>query len=309
MADRVVLITGAGSGIGKELAGRLARRGDHLVLTDVDEAAVAAVAEALRPTAEAAGGSTRHEVVDVRDPDRVAAVVDQTWRHFGRIDVLVNNAGIGLGGSSEEMTAAHWQRVFDINISGVMHGVVAAYPKMLAAGSGQIVNIASLAGLVPAPHLAAYSASKHAVVGLSMSLAAEAHDTGVGITCVCPGFTDTPILDATGPADLPTTRFAGRGRQYAAGVPGGLYDVALLAADIERAIDRRQVLLVTPASARWMWRVARYAPRLGMVVARTAAARTRAALQPLVAGTGDSSASAVTAAAPEIVDVQAQVGR
>lgn len=285
MAGRVVLITGAGSGIGKELAGRLARRGDHLVLTDVDQMSLAAVASALEPTARAAGGSVRHEVVDVRDADRVAEAVADSWDRFGRIDVMVNNAGIGLGGSSEEMTAAHWQRVFDINISGVMHGVVAVYPRMLEAGSGQIVNVASLAGLVPAPHLAAYSASKHAVVGMSMSLAAEAHGTGVGVTCVCPGFTDTPILDASGPRDLPATTFAGRGREYAAGVPGGLYDVASLAADIERAIDRRQVLLVTPASARWMWRVARFAPSLGMAVARSAAARTRAALRtPLDAG-------------------------
>ena len=278
MTSRVVIITGAASGIGRELSQRLARRGDHLVLLDVNAEGLATVAEALIGVASLAGGSVRSHVVDVRDADAVARAVEHTWNDFGRVDVMVNNAGIGIGGPAEEMTAEHWQRVFDVNISGVMHGVAAAYPRMVAAGAGQIVNIASLAGLVPSPFLAAYGASKHAVVGMSVSLAAEAAGTGVSITCVCPGFTETAILDFQGPDDLPKTSASGRGRMFAARVPGGIYPVEKLAADIERGIDKRKMMVVTPSSARWLSRGMRLSPRFGVTLASSIARRTRMTL-------------------------------
>ncbi len=275
MSDRVVVLTGAASGIGRALAVRLARRGDHLVLVDIDEASLAEVVADLDPVAAGRGGSVLAEVADVRDASRIEEVVSSTWARHGRVDVMVNNAGIGLGGATEEMSVEHWQRVFDINISGVMHGVVAAYPRMLAAGEGQIVNVASLAGLIPSPFLAAYSASKHAVVGLSLSLAAEAAGTGVSVTCVCPGFTETPILDGIGPADLPATSMAAHARRYAQATPGGIYDVERLAADIERGIDARAALVVAPRAARWIWRFARLSPRLALNRAADVAVRSR----------------------------------
>lgn len=278
MNSRVAVITGAASGIGRALAQRLAARGDQLVLLDVNAVGLAAVVEELTGVAARTGGSVHSHVVDVRDADEVAAAVAATWDHFGRIDVMVNNAGIGIGGPVEEMSPAHWQRVFDVNISGVMHGIAAAYPRMVAAGSGQIVNIASLAGLVPSPFLAAYAASKHAVVGMSVSLAAEAAGTGVTITCVCPGFTETAILDFQGPDDLPQTSASGRGRMFAARVPGGIYPVDDLAADIERGIDRRKMMVVTPSSARWLARGMRLSPKLGVSLASSIARRTRMAL-------------------------------
>ena len=278
MTSRVVIITGGASGIGRALAERLARRGEHLVLLDINDAGLASVAEQLGAIASSRGGSVRTHVVDVRDPDAVEDVVASTWAELGRVDVMVNNAGIGIGGPAEEMSAAHWQRVFDVNISGVMHGVAAAYPRMVAAGAGQIVNIASLAGLVPSPFLSAYGASKYAVVGMSVSLAAEATDTGVSITCVCPGFTETAILDFQGPDDLPRTSASGRGRMFAARVPGGIYPVEDLAADIERGIDQRKLLVITPSSARWFSRGMRLSPKLGVSLAASIARRTRMAL-------------------------------
>lgn len=300
MNTRVVIITGAASGIGRALAVRLARRGDHLILVDVDEAGLVQLATELSGVAARSGGSARAEPADVRDAGRIDEIVGEAWERHGRVDVMVNNAGIGLGGASDELTVEHWQRVFDINISGVMHGVVAAYPRMVAAGSGQIVNVASLAGLIPSPFLAAYSASKHAVVGLSLSLAAEAAGTGVGVTCVCPGFTDTPILDSLGPDDLPRTSLAEHGRRYAAGTPGGIYDVEALAADIERGIDARAPMVVSPRAARWMWRLVRLSPRLGLRLTSDVALKTRRMLAratntPEQQNADDSAAAKVTA--------------
>lgn len=275
---RAVVITGAASGIGKGLAHRLARRGDQLVLLDVNAEGLTAASRELGAIAATRGGSAHPVHCDVRDPDAVEAAVADAWERFGRVDVMVNNAGIGIGGPAEEMSSAHWQRVFDVNVSGVMHGIAAAYPRMVAAGSGQIVNIASLAGLVPSPFLTAYAASKHAVVGMSVSLAAEAAGTGVTVTCVCPGFTETAILDFVGPEDLPQTSASGRGRMFAARVPGGIYPVEELAADIERGIDRGSLMVITPRSARWFSRGMRLSPRLGVVLASSLAKRTRKAL-------------------------------
>ncbi len=276
--SRTIIITGAASGIGRALAGRLAARGDHLLLLDIDAAAVVAEAERLNAIAVQSGGSASGQRVDVREPESLEAAVRQVVERHGRLDVMVNNAGIGLGGPTEEMSYEHFQRVFDINISGVMHGSVAAYQQMVAQGSGQIVNIASLAGLVPSPFLAAYSASKHAVVGLTLSLAAESDGTGVHMTCVCPGFTDTPILDFNGPEDLPRTSMAGKGRPIAGKLPGGVYAVDKLARDIERAIDRRSLLVITPLTARLLSGTMRISPRLGTRIAGLVARGTRRAL-------------------------------
>ncbi len=301
---RTVLITGAASGIGRALAARLANRGDHLVLADVDAPGIEAAAMELGVIAGRRGGSAKAVVLDVRDAQAVQTAVEDVVARHGRIDIIVNNAGIGLGGAAEEMSAAHWQRVLDINLSGVMHGVVAAYPLMVDQGGGQIVNIASLAGLVPAPFLAAYGASKHGVVGLSLSLAAEAKVTGVAVTCVCPGFTDTAILDFHGPADLPPTSAAGKGRQFAEQMPSGLYDVQSLARDIEQAMDRRRVLLVTPSSARWTWRMMRLSPVLGVHLASRVATKTREVLGSLGAGDVDAADRASMAKGTAVTEGQ-----
>ena len=141
----------------------------------------------------------------------VADVVD---RH-GRIDLLFNNAGIVIGGRTDEMGVEHWERVLDVNLMGVVNGVAAAYPVMVEQGHGHIVNTASTAGFAPAVLVAAYSASKHAVVGLSGALRAEAAHYGVRVSVLCPGSVDTPILDEPAPADLaPLASPVLTGREY-----------------------------------------------------------------------------------------------
>jgi NAD(P)-dependent dehydrogenase (short-subunit alcohol dehydrogenase family) len=251
---RAAIVTGAGSGIGLALATALAKRGDLVTLADIDADAVTTAAANL-PGATAA-------VVDVRDAAAVADLAVEVVARHGRLDLMVNNAGIGVGGDVLELTVAHWDRVVDVNLRGVVHGVAAAYPIMVAQRGGHIVNVASLAGLVPSPLLAPYSATKYAVVGLSLSLRVEAAAHGVRVTAVCPGFVDTPILVKGGPDDLPKTRFAEHTRELALKVSGRLYSAEALAADVLAGIARNKAVVVAPRRARAVWLAQRVAPGL-----------------------------------------------
>ena len=254
-AGRVAIVTGGASGIGAALVRALATRGTTVVIADVDEAGAKAVADEV-------GGSASAAVLDVRDAAAVADLVSQVAGEHGRLDLMFNNAGIAVGGTVDEMTLDHWDRVIDVNLRGVVHGIHAAYPVMLRQGDGHIVNTASLASLVPGPGLAPYAAAKHAVVGISLSLRAEAANRGVRVSAICPGFVNTPLLGRVNP-DLPQTQ-TGANAAALARTLGKLYEADALAQDVLRGITRNQALIVAPGSARFAWRMARYAPGLTM---------------------------------------------
>ena len=200
---RIAIITGAASGIGRALARALVLRGDTVVVADIDGDGAERVAGGL---ARQGPGAVTSAALDVRDAAAVAALVRSTYDSHGRLDLMVNNAGIAIGGEACELLLAHWDRAIDVNLRGVVHGVQAVYPLMVRQRSGHIVNTASLAGLLPAPGATAYAMTKHAVVGLSLSLRGEAAAYGVRVTAVCPGVVETPILDKGGPDDLPSHR-------------------------------------------------------------------------------------------------------
>ena len=186
---KTVLITGAGSGIGKALSETIMTWSPAaLVLGDIDTAAVQANADALGPPARATQ-------VDVTSEDSVRRMIDGAVADFGRLDVIINNAGIAAGGELQDYAFEDWRRILDVNLWGVIYGTTLAYRHMLRQGYGHIVNVASLGGLIPEPMAAAYSASKHAVVGLTSSLREEAHARGIHVSVVCPGVIDTPIFD------------------------------------------------------------------------------------------------------------------
>ncbi len=191
---RVAIVTGAASGIGLALSRALVAEGARVVMTDID-------AERLEAAAGGLDEVVTH-VLDVTDAAAVATVVRETHTRFESVDYLFNNAGVGVFGETEEFTIEDWCRVLDVNLRGVVHGVAAAYPLMIAQGHGHIVNTASVAGLCPSPGLVAYATSKHAVVGLSVSLRDEAHDHGVRVSVVCPGLIDTPIFQSAKSIDM-----------------------------------------------------------------------------------------------------------
>jgi NAD(P)-dependent dehydrogenase (short-subunit alcohol dehydrogenase family) len=254
--DAVAVVTGAASGIGRALAAALAARGATVVLADLDGPGAASAAGALGHRAEAA-------VVDVTDAGAVRRLVEGTVARHGRLDLLFNNAGIGGGGPVEDLDVAAWRRVVDVDLLGVVHGVAAAYPLMVRQGSGHIVNTASLAGLMPAPHLTPYAAAKHAVVGLSVTLRVEAAAHGVHVTAVCPGPVETPILDTPGPVDARALLTAALGEPHPA---------EHLAEDVLEGVAANRALIVAPESARAAWAAYRRDPEgvLATMAARDA---------------------------------------
>jgi NAD(P)-dependent dehydrogenase (short-subunit alcohol dehydrogenase family) len=266
---RIAIITGAASGIGQALASALVNRGDTVVVADIDgDGAERAAADLTRR----GPGSATPAVVDVRDGGAVQALVDQARGTHGRLDLMVNNAGIGVGGQTQDLLLAHWDRIIDVNLRGVVHGVHAAYPVMIEQRSGHIVNTASLAGLLPSPGLTPYAMTKHAVVGLSLSLRVEAAAYGVRVTAVCPGVVDTPILDKGGPDDLPKSELSGHTREFFRHIQPRFYTADRMAGDIVRGIDRNAALVVAPSSARVAWYLWRFAPfAVNRMTARTLA--------------------------------------
>jgi short-subunit dehydrogenase len=189
---RVALVTGGASGFGRALVQDLAGRGAHVIVADIDEAKAKDVVTLV----EAAGGSAEAMPIDVTSLGSVQEAVDDVLRRHGRIDLMFNNAGVQVSGEHHEIGLDAGRKMLDININGVVHGIEAAYPAMIAAGSGHIINTASVAGLTPVPLGALYSATKHFVVGLSTSLRSEAADLGVKVSVLCPGQMDTPFWDA-----------------------------------------------------------------------------------------------------------------
>jgi len=190
-AGGVALVTGGASGIGAALGRELAQRGALVVLADRD--GDDARAEAARITAS--GGRAQGVPLDVRDASAVAAVVaDAAFRH-GRIDYLFNNAGIAVGGEAKDLDLEDWRYAVEVNLMGVVHGVQAAWPRMLEQGFGHVINTASMAAFLPTPMAAAYAATKSAVFALSRALRLEGACRGIRVSVLCPGVVRTPILD------------------------------------------------------------------------------------------------------------------
>ena len=188
---KTALVTGAASGIGRATALALAAEGYAVVVADRDERGGLETVRVL----EDAGATARFVACDVTLEADVEAAIHTATEAFGRLDVLVNNAGIeGPVLPVHAIAPDDWRRVFEVNVHGTFYGVRHALPLMSAAGSGVIVNVASVAGLNAFPMHAAYSASKHAVVGLTRTVALEAARVGVRVNAVCPGFTDTPMV-------------------------------------------------------------------------------------------------------------------
>jgi NAD(P)-dependent dehydrogenase (short-subunit alcohol dehydrogenase family) len=187
-AGRVAVVTGGASGIGYGAAARLLREGAQVAVWDRDAAALGKLSEKI-------GGKVHTEALDLADPEAVRAAADNTAKSLGRLDILVNSAG--LGGPNHmlwDYPVDAWKRVMDVNVNGVFYCCRFVVPHMKANDYGRIVNIASIAGKEGNPNASAYSASKAAVIGLTKSLGKELAKTGIRVNAITPATVDTPIL-------------------------------------------------------------------------------------------------------------------
>ena len=183
LAGKHAVVTGASRGIGLAIARALQAQGARVTLIARDAAALEAAAARL-------GGATGWQAIDVADAAGVAAA----FAGAGRVDILVNNAGQAASAPFMKTDEALWQRMLEVNMSGAYHCIQAALPGMLDAGWGRIVNVASTAGLTGYRYVAAYCAAKHGLVGLTRALALELAAKGVTVNAVCPGYTETDIV-------------------------------------------------------------------------------------------------------------------
>ena len=253
--DKVALVTGAASGIGASLCEALIAEGATVYGADLEPDRIA-------------HGDVRPVRLDVRSAANFAACVKEIVATEGRLDLLVNNAGVGAAGEVRDVTLDTWRRVFEVNTMGVIHGVEAAYAGMVERGDGHIINVASGAGLCARPGMVPYASSKAAVIGLSNSLRAEAAHYGVRVTCACPGYVATRIIDAT--------RFEGvDGGGLTGAIPLRAMTSGRCAALILRAAARNRGLVPIGAATRLEWWLTRFAPILALRIGAFRATKFR----------------------------------
>ena len=249
---KVAIVTGAASGIGRAVAQQLARQGAIVIAADLNPANM-----------DTNTCNTKAVQTDVTNAEAVQKLVDEVVAEHGRLDYMFNNAGIGMTGELRDMTLEQWNKILDVNLRGVIHGVVAAYPLMVKQGYGHIVNTASGLGLIAQPTLGAYSTTKHAVVALTDVLRQEAAGLGVKASVVCPGWIQTGIFDASTYVKVKQT-------DLMENMPFKLMDVDKCAEAILRGVARNQAVITTPNYVKILWWLHRLSPALTNLVNRKA---------------------------------------
>ncbi|MFP4209461.1 MAG: SDR family NAD(P)-dependent oxidoreductase [Wenzhouxiangella sp.] len=260
-----VLITGGGAGLGAAMARRFAAAGWTPIIADLDEDRARAVAAEI-------GGDALALAMDVTRQDdwqRVAAVIGE---RFGALDVLINNAGVAVGGTLEETSLEDWRWVLEIDLMGVVIGCKTFAPLMRERGSGHIINVASFAGFAAAPGINAYGTAKAGVIAMSEMLRAELADSGVEVSVLCPAFVKTRLTETMRAPDEGYHRRVERWMEKSGVSAEDVAEIVL------RAVERPQFMLLTHGNTRWMHRMRRWLPEtyFGLVVrgARKVAARS-----------------------------------
>jgi NAD(P)-dependent dehydrogenase (short-subunit alcohol dehydrogenase family) len=257
------IVTGGASGIGRAVAEELAKRGCEVVLADLQIELAEEVALEIRVS----GGKAEAAKIDVTDFPAMQHLVEETVKRTGRLDYIFNNAGIVIGGSVSLYGIEDWNRIIDVNLRGVINGIQAAYKIMVQQGFGHIVNTASMAGLMPGPGNVPYTTTKHAVVGLSRSLRAEAAQLGVRVSVLCPGVVRTPILEGGGKygkmlIDIPPEQVRQLWEKLKPMSPN------LFAKKVLRLVAKNKAIIIVPSWWKVYWWVNRLSPSLGIFLSQ-----------------------------------------
>jgi len=257
LRGKSVLVTGGASGIGKAIAMRFCAEGSELVLVDIDE-------EGLQKTAceiESLGGKASVYQADLMDRSQVELLQAKVKEETGPPDVVVNVAGIALVAPFEEIPVDLWERVIGLNLMGYVYVTHYFLPDMIARGSGHVANVASAAGLFGMPFQAPYSAAKFGVVGMSEVLRWEMSRYGIGVTTVCPGAINTPIVEKATCIGFDDAKVRRSGYAIAA-------SPERLAQAVVRGIKKDRALVVFPRFVRSIWWLKRMSPALGDVLGK-----------------------------------------
>ena len=257
LTGKQVLVTGAASGIGKQTALACARRGASLVICDLDEVGLSDVEKTIREL----GRDVIASRVDVSDAEQMRAFAEDVNGQIEAPDILLNNAGVAIGGRFQDTSIEDWNWIVSINLMGVVHGCHHFIPKMVERGrGGHVVIVASAAGYSASSNLAAYNATKFAVLGLGEALQDELRGDGIGVTVICPGIIDTPITrSARLLGEIGTDK--ARERMVAAYRKRN-YTPKRVAGNILKAIGHNRVVAPISAEAWVMYYLKRFAPWL-----------------------------------------------
>lgn len=248
-ANQVVMITGAGAGLGEAMARRFHRAGAEIIACDVAEDRIEALAESL-------GSRVMTIAMDVTSEADWAEAIRQSIGRLGRVDVLINNAGVAAAGRLEDTALDDWRWVMEIDLFGVVLGCQAVLPTFREQGSGHIINVASMAGLAGAPEINAYGTAKAGVIALSEMLRAEVRSSGIEVSALCPAFVKTRLME--------TMRAHHDG--YEKRVKRWMETSGVSADDVAevvyQAVLKPRFLLFTHPQTQWLWRLKRWAPEL-----------------------------------------------
>jgi len=247
MSGQRVFITGGASGLGRALAERYARAGWRVCIGDIHEARGAETVAAL-------GGGAHFRRCDVTRDEELLAAAAWLEREWGGVDVVVNNAGVAIGGGIDEIAMSDWQWIVDINLLGVVRGCKAFTPLFRKQRRGHFVNVSSMAGLVHPPVMSAYCATKAAVVALSETLRLELQRDGICVSVVCPGFFRTNLTETLRAGNADVERVT---RKLVEQARAGADEVA---ERVFRGVARRDFYILTHAEGRLAWMVKRLAP-------------------------------------------------
>ncbi|HEV3355902.1 MAG TPA: SDR family NAD(P)-dependent oxidoreductase [Pseudonocardiaceae bacterium] len=258
LTGRTVIVTGAASGIGREIARQFAAGGAIVLVTDLNASAVDAVVQDIT----AHGGNASGAVVDVTSREQLTAAVDGVIERHGALDYMVNNAGVAIFGDLDAVGLDEWDTIIDVNLRGVAYGTTIAYQRMVAQGRGHIVNTASVAGLVPVALQTHYCTTKHAIVGLCRTLRLEAADHNVRVTAFCPAWVESGMFDNS----VFHGTLAGSDARHI--VPIRPMPTARAVQGLMRGLDRGAELVITPSYGRIAWWLERFWPGLSHLAHR-----------------------------------------
>lgn len=246
---KVVLITGGANGLGRALSIFLAKAGSELIILDIDTVKAAkTVTEIIE-----SGGSCRFIKLDVTNYVQYEKIISGLYKSGREIDILINNAGMNLTGEVRDLKLDDWDKIIQLNLMGVVNGITLMYPLMVKQGRGQIVNIASMAGLAAIPLVAPYVATKFGVVGLSNVLRMEGKEFGIRVNTVCPGRLETDLLECSEIIGVDRKNFLDK-------VPMKAFPPERAVKKIVAGMMKNKPYIVFPSYVKWLWWTYRFFP-------------------------------------------------